>query len=291
VGRLEVEGGKEIHFDHYPGTGAPLLLVHGWATGGRCWDLTLPALLAAGHEVVVVDLRCTGRSDRDFDDVSIDACGGDLAALVKVTHLAEPVLVGWSVGAAVAVAGAGAIGDALAGLCLVSPATPRFVQGDAFPYGLTAELLEDTIGALRRSRPDFLHALAEALCQREVGPNTVEWLWQLLMEASPRVDDALADLGHVDQRSSLTAVKAPALVIGGSHDTIVDPEIHRVCSDLLANSKFLEFVGSGHAPFIEDSARFERELLAFAADPAGSVLAPGPAEAATFAPLRAPSAD
>ena len=68
---LEVEPGQNIYYEHYRGSGTPVVLVHGWGMTVRCWDLTLPALLDAGNEVVAFDERCCGHSDKDFSDASI----------------------------------------------------------------------------------------------------------------------------------------------------------------------------------------------------------------------------
>lgn len=68
---LATEQDRSIYFEHHAGEGRPVVLVHGWGACTRCWDTTAPALSAAGHEVVSLDLRACGRSDKDFDDVSI----------------------------------------------------------------------------------------------------------------------------------------------------------------------------------------------------------------------------
>ena len=61
----------------------------------------------------------------------------------------------------------------------------------------------------------------------------------------------------------------PALVVSGAHDAVVDPAIADVCADLLPQGRLSRYEGSGHAPFIEERERFDAELLAFVADPAG----------------------
>ena len=51
------------------GHGYPLLLVHGYPETKRIWWRNIAALAAAGHEVVVPDLRGYGDSDLAADDV------------------------------------------------------------------------------------------------------------------------------------------------------------------------------------------------------------------------------
>ena len=74
---LATEQDRSIYFEHHAvRAGRSCSSTAGVRT--RCWDTTAPALSAAGHEVVSLDLRACGRSDKDFDDVSIDALAGDV---------------------------------------------------------------------------------------------------------------------------------------------------------------------------------------------------------------------
>jgi non-heme chloroperoxidase len=268
---LEVEPGQNIYYEHYRGSGTPVVLVHGWGMTVRCWDLTLPALLDAGHEVVAFDERCCGHSDKDFSDASIAAIGSDLVKLVETTGVDRPIIVGWSFGCAVTVEAASRLGDRIGGIVLVGPPTPRYTQADDYPHGGTAEIMEQTLTALRDTRPDFLKALSQGVCHAEVSEQAIDWMWAAFMETSPRADDSLRDLGVIDQRELLPRIQAPALICSGAHDAVVDPAIATVAADLLPNARLVPFEDSGHAPFLEERERFNRELLAFVGDPAGSV--------------------
>jgi non-heme chloroperoxidase len=267
---LEVQPGKNIYFEHYTGTGSPVVLVHGWGMGARVWDLTLPILLEAGHEVVVYDHRCCGRSDKDFADATTSSNADDLVQLIRATGVKKPVVMGWSFGSAIVAEAAATLGDDVAGIILVGPPTPRYTQTEGYPHGGTAEIMEQTLTALRDTRPEFLRALTDGVCHQPQGENTLTWLWQMFMETSPRADGGLADLGTIDHRELLTKITVPALVCKGAHDAVVDPAIADVCADLLPNSRLVEFADSGHAPFIEERERFNQELLAFATNPSAT---------------------
>jgi len=41
----------EIYFEDH-GTGAPVVLIHGWPLSGRSWEPQVPALLDAGYRVI-----------------------------------------------------------------------------------------------------------------------------------------------------------------------------------------------------------------------------------------------
>lgn len=271
MARLDVDSGKSIYYEHYEGSGSAVVLVHGWGMGARIWDLTLPALLDAGHEVVVFDHRCCGRSDKDFSDTTTKANASDVAKLIAATGVDNPVVVGWSFGAAIVADAAGTLGDKLGAIVLIGPPTPRYTQADGFPHGGTAEIMGQTLAALRDTRPDFLHALSQGVCHAEPSPVVIEWMWQMFMDTSPRADAGLRDLGVIDHRDVLPTITVPALVVTGAHDAIVDPAIAGVAAELLPNSRLSEYANSGHAPFLEERDRFNAELVAFVADPAAAL--------------------
>lgn len=271
MAKLDVEGGRRIYLEHHAGEARPVVLVHGWGVNSRCWDMTVAGLLTAGHEVVTYDQRCCGRSDRDFGTVGVEAATADLIAVLAATDVRQPIAVGWSFGAVTCTAAAAQLGGEIGGLCLVCPATPRFSAADDFPHGAPPEEMAETLRGLRESRPDFLHAVAERIDNANLGPNTVEWIWQQFVAASPRVDHALIELSVVDQRNLLPSIEVPALVVSGSADPIVDPAVHRFCANLLPAGRLLEFSRSGHAPFLDDRARFNEALLMFLADPEATV--------------------
>lgn len=260
---LAVEGDRSMYYERFEGAGRPVVLVHGWGMGARIWDTVVPVLLANGNDVTVYDHRCCGRSEKDFDDVSIDALGSDVVRLVDHLDLSGVVINGWSLGGAVAVDAVAKLGRSAAGLVLTGGATPKYTQGDGWSHGGTMEGLEETLAMLRDGRPAFLHGLAQGVCASDPGSVVVEWMWQMFMETSPRADESLRDLGRVDQRDIVTKLDVPALVMRGDKDAIVDPAIGSEAARLLPQGRLVAFGDSGHAPFLEEHARYCRELLDF----------------------------
>ena len=260
---LAVEGDRRIYYERYSGARRPVVLVHGWGMSARVWDLTLPALLDAGHQVVSLDHRACGSSDKDFDDTSIDAVGSDVVRLVEELGLDGVVLNGWSLGGAVVVDAAAKLGNRLGGLVLTGGATPRYLQGDGFPHGGTPDVFSQTLTALRDTRPEFLYALSQGVCHAEVGQATINWMWSIFMQTSANADATLAGLGDLDQRDILAKITVPTLLCHGAHDAIVSHDIGAAAADLLPEGRLVTFDNSGHAPFLEETARYRDELIGF----------------------------
>lgn len=61
-------------------------------------------------------------------------------------------------------------------------------------------------------------------------------------------------------------IEAPSLVMVGAEDFICPPSKAQLLYEGLADSTLVTFEGSGHFPFIEERADFQRELRAWARD-------------------------
>ena len=74
--------GVRLHYVR-GGTGEPVLLVHGWPQTWYEWRQVIPRLIAAGHEVIAVDMRGSGDSDKPATGYDSNTVAGDLHALVN----------------------------------------------------------------------------------------------------------------------------------------------------------------------------------------------------------------
>ncbi|MDO9410837.1 alpha/beta fold hydrolase [Patulibacter sp.] len=263
---LNVDGDRRIYYEHYAGDARAIVLIHGWGASTRCWDTTLPALLAAGHEVVALDVRAAGKSDNDFADVTIDATASDVIALIEATGLDRPVINGWSAGGGIAGEVAIRLGDRSSGLVLTCGASPRYTQGPDWPHGGTLADIEGTVAGIRADRAAGFRGVAGAVCaaDSDVSPDAVDWMWHQFMELGVRGDDLLLSLAEIDQRDGLRALPVPALIFGGRQDLFVPFDATKATADLIPDARFVETPG-GHAPFLEVPDLYRDELLAFLA--------------------------
>ena len=263
--RLAVEDDRSLYYEHHRGAGPTVLLIHGWGASCRVWDAVTAALVDAGRAVLTYDQRGCGHSDKDFaaNDVALGI--RDAVALVDHLGLDAVVVNGWSLGGAVAVGAAHALGGRCAGVVLTGGATPRYVQAPDFPHGGEAEGVAQTVAALRADRPAFLWQLATAVCAEEPAPGINDWLRSIFWQTSPAADAALASLAQLDQRAELASLEVPVLSMIGDQDAFVDPAIGRIAAELAPQGRLSEYEGVGHAPFLERAERYRGELLEFLA--------------------------
>jgi hypothetical protein len=61
-----------IHYQHYPGQGPAILLLHGGLSHRLSWFSQLPWLVPSGRDVVLIDSRGHGRSGLGDGDLSYE---------------------------------------------------------------------------------------------------------------------------------------------------------------------------------------------------------------------------
>ncbi len=126
------------------GTGAtPVLLVHSAAGSTAHWAAQL-AHLRRTRRAAALDLRGHGRSAPPRDGgYAIAAMGDDVLAAADALGLQRVVLIGHSLGAAVAIAAAARAPERIAGLVLLDPATDGRLVPREEAEGLLAALRSD----------------------------------------------------------------------------------------------------------------------------------------------------
>src|SRR4249919_3823876 len=83
------------------GSGPPLLLVHGWPQTWYAWRMLMPAL-AEHFEVIAVDQRGIGLSDKPRDGYDIGTLASDLVALMDALDHEEFAVYGTDTGMPIA---------------------------------------------------------------------------------------------------------------------------------------------------------------------------------------------
>jgi pimeloyl-ACP methyl ester carboxylesterase len=102
MSRVDVDGvGIEYQVT---GEGRPVVLLHGFPDSGRLWRHQVPALSAAGFQVIVPDLRGYGRSDKpeDVAAYSMSLLAADVMAVLAQLEISKAHLVGHDWGAGLA---------------------------------------------------------------------------------------------------------------------------------------------------------------------------------------------
>jgi pimeloyl-ACP methyl ester carboxylesterase len=119
---LDVPGGR-LAYDDTGGDGPLVVCVPGMGDLRALYRFLSPALVAAGHRVVTMDLRGHGDSSTSWPEYSPDAVGGDIVALMRHLDAGPAVVIGESLAAGSAIWAAAEAPDHVAAIVLCGPAT------------------------------------------------------------------------------------------------------------------------------------------------------------------------
>jgi len=243
------------------GTGTPLVLLHGWAMHGGVFAL-LAERLRARHRLYIVDLPGHGRSRDSVVPLQPEACAAAIAERVP-----RAPWCGWSLGGLVALHAAATRPDAVPGLAMVC-ASPRFVRGDDWKYGMSPEVFRDFAAGLRA---DYRGTLDRFIALEAFGSDDARGeLRTLRAEVFSRGEPAahvLADglelLETADLRTELSTLTVPSLWIAGRRDRLVDPRAMRAAADAAPDASYAVVEHGGHAPFLTHADEVAARLDAF----------------------------
>jgi pimeloyl-[acyl-carrier protein] methyl ester esterase len=252
-----------LHYED-AGAGDPVVLVHGWSFASGVFA-DLAEHLAPTRRVVRPDLRGHGRSSPG--PFALADLAGDLAALADALRLERAVIVGWSLGAQVALAAVPLLRRRLAGLVLVS-ATPRFTAGEGWEHGLPAQSVEVLAHRVRRDAGRAVARFRDgAFVEGELDGAARDRV-AILAAALPAPDAASARAGldllaRVDLRAALPAMDLPVLVVHGERDPICPVAAGRAVAAAVPGARLVEVPGAGHAPFLSRPDAFRAALASF----------------------------
>jgi pimeloyl-ACP methyl ester carboxylesterase len=264
------------------------LYVHGLGGASTNWT-DLAALLAVRFDGWSIDLPGFGRSQPP--PRGRYSIGGHVRAVVDVLEqiaqqpgdgAGRPVhLVGNSLGGLVSLLVAGCRPDLVASLTLISPAMPVYRVPAAFSRALLL-LLVPGIPSLAARRiggitPEESVRAMVRMCFGEPSRVPPERLEQAVQEMRERAEQPWADhaltrsmrglitsylrVGAANAWRTARALTVPTLIVWGSKDRLVDPELAPRLAAAVSGSRLLVLDGVGHVAMLEAPEPTARAVL------------------------------
>ena len=223
----ENSGSVDLYYEDH-GSGAPVVLIHGYPLSGKAWDKELPALLEAGHRVITYDRRGFGKSSQPTFGYDYDTFAADLETLMNELDLRDATIVGHSMGTGEVTRYLSTYGSArVARGVLVSPIPPFLLQSDDNPEGLPGSLFDGFVEAAKADMPawmkSFLNNFFSTGSARDpsVSDEAFRANWNLAVAASATATVACVPTWETDFRADLRKVDVPLLVVQGDADQVL----------------------------------------------------------------------
>ncbi len=250
------------------GEGRPVILLPGWPLSDEMYEYQYQDLINKNFRVIGITLRGFGKSDQPYGAYDYDTHAADIQKVLKKLKVKDAILVGFSMGGAIAVRYfAKYKGDKVSKLVLAGAAVPMWTQRDDFPYNLPKKAVDDLIALTHTDRPELLSNFAKifSATQTSLNKGISSWLNGICLSASSYATvQCLIALRDTDLRNDLKKITIPTLILHGKKDKICSFDLAELMKAGIANSHLVAFENSGHSLFLEETRKFNDELIQFA---------------------------
>jgi len=252
------------------GEGAPVVLLHGFPDSGRLWRHQVPALVQAGFQVIVPDLRGYGRSDKPKEASSyrMDRLVADVLGVMSVAGAERAHVVGHDWGAGVAWALASAVGERVDHLVALSVGHPGTFWADGLEqhekswYMLLfqfPEIAEQWLSGQQWANfrawghhPDADATIAELEANGSLTPGLNYYRANVPPESFLRTS------------SSLPAVQSPTMGVWSSGDfALTEAQMTRSVANVAGPWRYERLDGPGHWMQLDAPGEINRLLIDF----------------------------
>jgi pimeloyl-[acyl-carrier protein] methyl ester esterase len=210
--------------------------------------------------VTLVDLPGHGRS-ASLTAYTLEAITTAVARAVERESDGEPMLLlGWSLGGAVALQWAQSEPERVRGL-LLAATTPCFVARPDWPHAMAASTLrqfgDELSVSYRLTVQRFVSLQLPGSERSRAVPAALRD--QLFARGEPSREDlraVLALLESIDLRDRLGRVRQRAVVVSGDRDTLTPPAAGEWLARNLPNAAYRLIAGAAHVPFLSHPEPF-----------------------------------
>jgi pimeloyl-ACP methyl ester carboxylesterase len=260
----------------------PIVLIHCYSCSLHWWDGLAP-LLAKRHRVIRIDLLGHGGSEKPSSGYEIPSQAALVAAALDRLNVQGAVVVGHSMGFAVATALAGQATQLVDRVVNINEG-PSTDDDCSLPFIARlgyAPVIGETIW---RVAPDFAirdgygDAFAPGYDLADGFPNPDQvfddynaMTFTSFNEAHDATDEFTTELSLAER---MKRIPVPLLSIFGTEDQICDPESSQAAYETVPGARVAEIEGAGHSPNVEKPAETAALISEFAAEAGDEALSP-----------------
>jgi len=242
--------------------GAPVVLIHGYTDNARDWVPLVP-YLSPHLRLILVDLRGHGASGKPECCYSRYDFAYDIKLLLDELKIRRADIIGHSLGSIIAQTFAESWPERTRRVVLIASTGGRppgsVAKKPAYDFAAEIRKLKEPID------PDSPFMLEWWSSPTPVDPDFLRRQRKDAAAIPLRVWLAVLDQGvtDADLQRTLPRLVAPTLLIWGSKDPIMEPEVRDTLRAALPHAEVKIFAGLGHNPFWEDPQGCATAINAF----------------------------
>jgi pimeloyl-ACP methyl ester carboxylesterase len=244
-----------------------IVFIHGLGARADRWKLNLDAFAAQGYHCYAIDLPGHGFATKgESAPADVPALAHFVGDVLRVLQLPRPILIGTSLGGHIAATLACVHPDAVEKLVLVG-AVGIIPIGREAGEAIRKSVRETSREAVDRklrgvfNKTDVItpDLVAEEVRINNSGGAAISF---------ERLGDYIAariDTDNIGQKLKALVGRTPMLLVWGEQDRIIPLAIALQAQALLGAVDLTIIPGAGHAPYMEDPASFNADVIAFLA--------------------------
>lgn len=241
--------------------GPAIIFIHGLLGSHLNWDQQVDSPILQRYRIITYDLRGHGQSGKPSAPNAYSEgtrWADDLAAVIKTAGVNKPVLAGWSLGGTVISNYLAKYGDKQIAGAVYVDGVIEFKQVTAHP-----DIYNNIKATDLKTHLDTVRAFLRLCFHTQPDNQTFERLFANAAMASWDMQKAVMGM-DIDAVKGLGGARVPVLLLYGAQDALIQPSaaIARAVQ-LNPGVKSTLYEHSGHAPFLEEPERFNRDLAAF----------------------------
>jgi pimeloyl-ACP methyl ester carboxylesterase len=241
-----------------------MLFVSGWSMSGE-WFLEQRKHFAKSHRVVILDTRAQGKSEPVTWGHRLSRHAADLNDVIAQLGLDDITLVAWSRGTSVVLSYLELFGSAKVRNVALAGFLPSLAARADWPWGFNVPP-QAFIDSVVDDYPKVVSEMIVNMTHQKLPADLVAQFTAESLRTPPlAASRMLQDHMNVDWRDQLSRIDVPVLICAGEQDPQAPVDAAVASAALMRNARVARFAQSGHCPFIEEPAAFNRELEDFVA--------------------------
>ena len=266
---IEVERNVHLHVTD-AGEGRPVVLIPGWPLSDEMYEYQYNDLMNKNFRVIGITLRGFGKSSKPYgvSDYDYDTHSRDIKSVLDQLDIKDAVLGGFSMGGAIVIRYIVKYNSAhVSKLVLAGAAAPSWTQRENYPYNLPSASVDELITLTFQDRPKLLSDFAKifSATEKTLNEGIGNWLNKIGISASAYATaQCLYALRDTDLRDDLKKINIPTLILHGKKDKICSFDLALQMEAGIKDSQLVSFENSGHSLFLEETKKFNDELIKFA---------------------------
>ena len=263
---IKTNDNTHIYYETF-GSGRPLVMLHGWTFSGRFFHRNIPEI-AKHAQVITVDLRGHGKSDKPDHGYRIPRLAADLRDVLEALNLEDVTVLGWSIGCPIIWSYLELFGTQRLRSAIFVQQTPRQYFSSEWKHGHAACYdqagLAETIQKLTFDPKTFDIGNLEACCASTLSDDEKTMLLAE-MALSPDYARAAMMADHMvhDWRDLLPHVTLPSMMMVAEKDQVLVPAGPTWVAQNMPNCEEVRFTESSHMIFIDETEKFNETVIGF----------------------------